>query len=116
MAGGAIGSMGGNAPQGGGNTAQSLSHLQTLLSQLGGGGSGQGIPNNMNPLTSLGTNMMKQGMQSPTPPPQALARPMIGNSGPGVPVPQGATPNMGGGQGMPIGLMNMALARQNGMF
>lgn len=112
------GGLQGQPQGGGGNTAQSLNQLQTLLSQLGGGAGGQSQAGNINPLTSLGTNMMKQGMQAPTPPPQALARPMIGGGGmgPGVPVPQGATPNMGGGQGMPIGLMNMALARQNGMM
>lgn len=114
MAGGAMGNAGGG--QGGGNTAQSLGQLQTLLQQLGGGNQGQPQPNNTNPLANLGSTLMKPGMQAPAPPPQALARPMVGNMGPGVPVPQGATPNMGGGQGMPIGLMNMALARQNGMI
>lgn len=109
---------------GGGNQAQSLNQLQTILQQLGGGAgspAGQAQPSMGGALTSLGTNMMKPGMQAPSPPPQALARPMIGaGMGPGVPVPQGAGPQMGGqmtgGQGMPIGLMNLSLARQNGMF
>lgn len=110
-----MGSPGGS----GGNTAQSLNQLQTILQQLGGGAgspAGQAQPSMGGALTNLGSTLMKPGMQAPAAPPQGLARPMIGNTGPGVPVPQGATPTMGAGQGMPISLMNMALARQNGML
>lgn len=112
---------GGGMPAQSGNQAQSLNQLQTILQQLGGGagspiGQGQSQPSVPGALANLSSTLMKPGMQAPTPPPQALARPMIGNTGPGVPVPQGATPQMTGQQGMPIGLMNMALARQNGMF
>ena len=93
--------------------AQGLSQLQQALQKLGAGGGKSPAMGMM----GMGNQMMQQAQQSAPHPQLPMARP-TGAPAPlqGPQTPQMATGGMGMGGGMTPAMMNMMLARQNGLM